>query len=70
MKMKYRDRETGEERTYMKDSISYMGKMQNGKKWIRIHSHGGKFIENFVQAIARDVLREWMLACAGQRRRR
>lgn len=64
MKMKYRDRETGEERTYMKDSISYMGKMQNGKKWIRIHSHGGKFIENFVQAIARDVLREWMLACA------
>jgi DNA polymerase len=30
----------------------------------RIQSHGGKFIENFVQAIARDILREGLLAAA------
>lgn len=61
--IKYVDRE-GEQKTFEKDSISYMGKQQNGKKWIRIQSHGGKFIENFVQAIARDILREGLLAAA------
>lgn len=60
-KMEGIDRETGERYVYWKDSISYMGKQQNGSKWLRINSHGGKFIENIVQAIARDVLREWML---------
>ncbi len=63
-KIKWTDPETDEVKTFEKDSISYMGKMQNGKKWIRVHSHGGKFIENFVQAIARDILREGMLAVA------
>lgn len=63
-KIKWVDPETNEAKTFEKDGISYMGKQQNGKKWIRIHSHGGKFIENFVQAIARDILREGMLACA------
>lgn len=56
------DAETGEKYSYLKDSISYMGKQQNGSKWLRINSHGGKFIENIVQAIARDILREGMLA--------
>lgn len=59
---KFKDRDTGETVTVMKDSISYMGKQQNGSKWIRIESHGGKFIENIVQAIARDILREGLLA--------
>lgn len=63
-KLRYEDPMTGEVREYTKDSISYMGKMQNGKKWVRIESHGGKMIENFVQAIARDVLREGMIAAA------
>lgn len=36
--------------------LSYMGKEQNGSKWIRIVTHGGKLIENIVQAIARDIL--------------
>lgn len=62
-KIKYVDKD-GEEKSFEKDSISYMGKQQNGKKWIRIQSHGGKFIENFVQAIARDILREGLLAAA------
>jgi DNA polymerase bacteriophage-type len=55
------DRKTGEEYVYWKDAISYMGKQQNGNAWRRINSHGGKFIENIVQAIARDILREGML---------
>jgi DNA polymerase len=62
-KIKYVDRD-GNDASFEKDSISYMGKQQNGKKWIRIQSHGGKFIENFVQATARDILREGLLAAA------
>lgn len=61
-KMTGKDRRTGEEYEYWKDSISYMGKSQVGNRWMRINSHGGKFIENIVQAIARDILREGMLA--------
>jgi DNA polymerase len=61
-KMEGVDKETGERYVYWKDSISYMGKVQNGTAWKRINSHGGKFIENVVQAIARDILREGMLA--------
>lgn len=41
---------------YTKHIISYMGKHQVTQQWTRIESHGGKFIENFVQAIARDIL--------------
>lgn len=41
---------------YEKPSISYMGKNQNTGRWERIHSHGGKFAENFTQALAREVL--------------
>lgn len=61
-KMEGVDRKTGERYEYWKDSISYMGKQQNGSKWLRINSHGGKFIENIVQAIARDILAEGLLA--------
>lgn len=61
-KMEGVDRQTGERYSYWKDSISYMGKVQNGTAWKRINSHGGKFIENIVQAIARDILREGLLA--------
>lgn len=58
---KFKDRETGEEKTIIKDQISYMGKQQNGNAWIRVFSHGGKFIENIVQAVARDILREGLM---------
>lgn len=57
----YVDRETGEKKRTLKDQISYMGKQQNGNGWHRIFSHGGKFIENIVQAIARDILREGIM---------
>lgn len=47
--------------TYWRTNISYMGKDQVTQQWKRIESHGGKFIENFVQAIARDILGFGML---------
>lgn len=47
---------------YMRTNISYMGKDQVTNQWRRIDSHGGKFIENFVQALARDILGFGMLA--------
>lgn len=46
---------------YMRTNISYMGKDQITNRWKRIDSHGGKMIENFVQAIARDILALGML---------
>lgn len=50
------------EREYFKNVISYMGRHQVTNQWTRIESHGGKFVENFVQAIARDILGFGMLA--------
>lgn len=41
---------------YKRRGLTYMGKQQNGNKWIRIQTHGGKLIENIVQAVARDIL--------------
>ena len=59
--LEYTDRETGEKKRTLKDNTSYMGKTQNGNGWKRILSHGGKFVENVVQAIARDILREGIM---------
>lgn len=36
--------------------ISYMGVNQYSRKWARIKSYGGKFVENVTQAVARDVM--------------
>ncbi len=36
--------------------ISYMGVNQYSRKWARIHTYGGKLIENATQAAARDIL--------------
>lgn len=38
------------------DKIIYWGMNQTTKKWCKIDSYGGKFVENLVQAIARDCL--------------
>lgn len=46
----------GRDGKYTKRQISYMGKPQNKKGWVRLYTHGGKLIENIVQAIARDIL--------------
>ena len=42
------------------ESIVYEG-IVVGNKWDKIESYGGKFVENIVQAIARDILAETMI---------
>ena len=46
-----------EETSYTKYQLSYMGMDQKTRKWSRQYTHGGKLVENIVQAIARDVLK-------------
>lgn len=41
------------------ESVIYEG-LSTGNKWEKIESYGGKFVENIVQAIARDILAEAM----------
>ncbi len=42
------------------ESVTYEG-VGEQKKWIRLESYGPKFVENIVQATARDILAEAML---------
>lgn len=50
------DRKTQRDKTFTKDTLTYMGKDQQTKQWVRKVTHGGHLTENFCQAIARDVL--------------
>lgn len=43
------------------DQITYMGVDQYTRKWARLSTYGGKFTENVVQAVARDLLAFSML---------
>lgn len=52
----------GEPEFREKWQISYEGVHQTTKAWVRIETHGGKIIENVVQAVARDILVHGMLA--------
>jgi DNA polymerase len=52
--LQFVSKKTGE--PYTKIGISYMGQDQKTGVWTRLFSHGGKWTENIVQAIARDVL--------------
>ena len=42
------------------ESVTYEG-VGGQKKWLRLESYGPKFVENIVQATARDILTEAML---------
>lgn len=55
-----------EENDFGGESITYMGVGAN-KKWERIESYGPKFVENIVQAVARDLLMEAMRRMVGMR---
>lgn len=50
--------------TYEKKAMAYEGIDQVTKQWELIYTHGGKLIENVVQAISRDILAEGMLKSA------
>lgn len=43
-------------------SLTYEGLDQKTKQWTRLSTYGGKLVENITQAVARDCLRESMLA--------
>jgi DNA polymerase len=53
--------ERGNTKYREKWQTSYEGVHQTTKAWVRIDTHGGKIIENIVQAVARDVLVHGML---------
>lgn len=45
-----------EDDTWVTEGLFYEG-MATGGRWVELDSHGGKLVENFVQAIARDILK-------------
>ena len=49
-----------------KMSIVYDGIDSQSKQWKKLHTYGGKLVENVVQAIARDCLAESMMALANE----
>jgi DNA polymerase len=42
--------------------VSYLGENQKTRQWQRLRTYGGKLTENAVQAVARDILADAMLA--------
>lgn len=44
------------EESYIRETLTYMGKDQKTNKWVRLDAHGGVTTENIVQTIAYDVL--------------
>ena len=56
--IEYTDKKTGEIKTFESNQICYYGKAEGAKGWGVQYTHGGKLVENIVQAIARDVLVE------------
>lgn len=51
-----KDKETGKDRTFKKEQLSYMGVDQQTRQWVRQHTRGGHITENLCQAVARDIL--------------
>lgn len=47
---------------YMRRSFTYMGQNQKTGEWTRLENHGGRFVEQATQGVARDVLTVGMRA--------
>lgn len=58
VEIEYEDEKTGETVKSKKIGLTYERVSQTSGKWIRQGNHGGRFIEQAVQAIARDLLAE------------
>lgn len=55
--IQFTDKETGELKTFTKNSIYYQGRNnKKGGSWGRVYTYGGMLTENAVQAIARDLM--------------
>jgi DNA polymerase len=55
--VKYKDKVTGEPKTFTKDQLSYEGRNnKKGGAWTVVSTYGGMLTENAVQAIARDLM--------------
>lgn len=62
-RLAYYGAEYGDSRLHPgKKTLSYMTTEQQSRKWMRVETWGGKLVENLVQAVARDILRDKMLA--------
>lgn len=62
-RLAYYGAEYGDSRLHPgKKTLSYMTTEQKSRKWMRVETWGGKLVENLVQAVARDILRDKMLA--------
>lgn len=58
VEMEYEDEETGEVVKMKKIGLTYERVSQTSGKWVRRSNHGGRYIEQAVQGIARDILAE------------
>lgn len=56
VEMEFEDEDTGEIKTMRKKGLTYERLSQTSNKWVRRPNHGGRFIEQAVQGIARDIL--------------
>ena len=56
VELEFEDEETGEIKVMRKKGLTYERLSQTSKKWVRRANHGGRFIEQAVQGIARDIL--------------
>ena len=58
VELEFEDEQTGEVIISKKIGLTYERLSQTTNKWVRRANHGGRFIEQAVQAIARDLLAE------------